>query len=67
MFLFAKAPDFAHRFSNSYSTWGAALAGLNLVRKGSSGGSVPSEQEIWVDLTENRQMVLESYRAENRD
>lgn len=43
------------------------MAGLNLARKGSSGGFVPSEEGIWVDLTENRQMVLESYRAENRD
>lgn len=43
------------------------MAGLNLGRRGSSGGFVPTEQGIWVDLTENRQMALESYRAENRD
>lgn len=43
------------------------MAGLNFGRKGSSGGFMPTGQGIWVDLTENRQMVLESYGADNRD
>lgn len=43
------------------------MAGLNLRRKGSSGGFVPTGQGVWVDLTENRQMVLESHGAEKRD
>ena len=43
------------------------MAGLNFGRKGSLGGFMPTGQGIWVDLAENRQMVLESYGAENTD
>lgn len=44
------------------------MAGLNLRRKeGILRWLRAPEQGIWVDLAENRQMVLESYRAENRD
>lgn len=65
-FLFAKAPDSLPAFSNSWPTWGANMAGLNFGKKGSLGGFMPTGQGIWVDLTENRQTVLESYGAKNR-
>lgn len=65
--LFAKAPSSLPMFSNHWPTWGAIMAGLSFGRKGSPGGFVPTGQGIWVDLTENRQMVLQSYGAKNRD
>lgn len=66
-FLFAKAPDSQPTSSNSWPAWGTILARLNFRRDRSSGGSMPTAQGIWVDLTENRQMVLESYGAKNKD
>lgn len=65
--LFANGPSSLPTFSNHWPTWEAIMAGLSFVRKGSLGGFMPTGQGIWVDLTENRQMALQSYGAKNRD
>lgn len=65
-FSFGKAPNSQPTFSNSWPTWGTILARLNR-REGSSGGYMPTARGIRVDLTENRQMVLNSYRTKNKD